>query len=135
MNVDLFLALGDPFPPFSHPSPFRSSAYLTPFPPYRDELSSLNAGWPRASPGPPSAITHMYTATVCVSGPCGCVLIVYFVRSPSRAPYRTPSVCAIRATYSDTPPVVPEPESITAQAAYTEALLPGSEPSLVLVHV
>jgi len=29
-------------------------------------------------------------------------------------------------TYPDSPPVVPYPESIAAQAAYTEALLPGS---------
>ena len=41
-----------------------------------------------------------------------------FLRSPSRAPYRTPSACAKRATYPDPPPVVLHPESIAAQAAY-----------------
>ena len=30
-----------------------------------------------------------------------CVLSVYFLRTPSRAPYRTPSACAKRTTYSD----------------------------------
>ena len=50
-----------------------------------------------------------------------------FLKSPSRAPDRTPSACAKRATYPDPPPVlVPHPESLAAQAAYTEALLPGS---------
>jgi hypothetical protein len=44
-----------------------------------------------------------------------------FFRTPSRAPYRTPPACAKRATYSDPPPVVPDPESIAAQAAYNEA--------------
>jgi hypothetical protein len=43
----------------------------------------------------------------------------FILRTPSRAPYRTPSACAKRATYSDPPPdVVPDPESITAQADY-----------------
>ena len=41
-----------------------------------------------------------------------------FLRTPSRAPYRTPSACANRAAYPDPPPVVPHPESIDAQAAY-----------------
>ena len=36
----------------------------------------------------------------------------------SRAPYRTPSACAKGATYSDTPPAVLHPESLTAQAGY-----------------
>ena len=49
---------------------------------------------------------------------CVCVLMVYFLRTPSRAPYRTPSACANRAAYPDPPPVVPHPESIDAQAAY-----------------
>ena len=40
-------------------------------------------------------------------GKLGCVLSVYFLRSPSRAPYRTPSACAKRATYPDPAPVVP----------------------------
>jgi hypothetical protein len=47
---------------------------------------------------------------VCV----GCL----FLRTPSRAPYRTPPACANRAAYPDPPPVVPDPESIDAQAAY-----------------
>ena len=38
----------------------------------------------------------------------------------------SPSACAKKATYSDPPPVVPDPESIAAQAAYAETLLPGS---------
>jgi hypothetical protein len=42
-------------------------------------------------------------------GKLGCVLSVYFLRSPSRAPYRTPSACAKRATYSDPPPRSPSP--------------------------
>ena len=37
---------------------------------------------------------------------------------PSRAPYRTPSACANRAAYPEPPPVVPDPESIDAQASY-----------------
>ena len=41
-----------------------------------------------------------------------------FLRSPSRAPYRTPPACANRAAYPDPPPVVPDPESIDAQASY-----------------
>ncbi len=51
---------------------------------------------------------------------CGhrCVLVVYFLRTPSRAPYRTPSACANRAAYPPPPPVVPDPESIDAQASY-----------------
>ena len=44
-----------------------------------------------------------------------CVLVVLFLRTPSRAPYRTPSACANRAAYPDPPPVVPHPESIDAQ--------------------
>ena len=47
-----------------------------------------------------------------------CVLVVYFLRTPSRVPYGTPSACANRAAYPDSPPVVPHPESIDAQAAY-----------------
>ena len=35
-----------------------------------------------------------------------CVLSFYFLRTPSRAPYKTPPACAKRATYSDPPPVV-----------------------------
>ena len=42
--------------------------------------------------------------SVCV----GCL----FLRTPSRAPYRTPPACANRAAYPDPPPVVPDPESI-----------------------
>ena len=32
------------------------------------------------------------------------------VRKRSRAPYRTPSACANRAAYPDSPPVAPHPE-------------------------
>ncbi len=46
------------------------------------------------------------------------MLVVYFLRTPSRAPYRTPPACANRAAYPDPPPVVPHPESIDSQAAY-----------------
>ncbi len=59
-----------------------------------------------------------------------------FCRTPSRAPYRTPPACAKRAAYSDPPPVVPDPESNAAQAAYTsntEALLPRWAPARVTV--
>ena len=52
-----------------------------------------------------------------------------FLRSTSRAPYRTPSACAKRATYPDPPPRSLLPESIAAQAAYAEALLPGLAPA------
>ena len=38
-----------------------------------------------------------------------------FLRTPSRAPYRTPPACANRAAYPDPPPVVPDPESIDSQ--------------------
>jgi hypothetical protein len=55
---------------------------------------------------------------------CVCVNC-YFLRSPSLAPYRTPPACAKRAADPDPPTVVPHPESIAAQAAYAEALLPG----------
>jgi hypothetical protein len=48
-----------------------------------------------------------------------CVLVVYFLRTQSRAPYRTPPACANRAAYPDPPPVVPHPESIDARAAYS----------------
>ncbi len=44
-----------------------------------------------------------------------------FLRTPSRAPYETPSAFK-RAAYPDPPSVVPHPESIAAQAAYTEDL-------------
>ena len=39
--------------------------------------------------------------------------------------------CAKRA-YPDPPPLVPHPESLAAQAAYAEALLPGSAPARVV---
>ena len=48
-----------------------------------------------------------------------------FLRSLSRAPYRTPSACAKRRPTRTPHPIVPHPESIAAQAAYAEALLPG----------
>ncbi len=47
--------------------------------------------------------------------------VFLFLRTPSRAPqlrYGTPSACANRAAYPDPTPVVPDPESIDAQAAY-----------------
>ena len=53
---------------------------------------------------------HASVCSVCV----GCL----FLRTPSRAPYRTPSACANRAAYPDPPPVVPDPESIDARASY-----------------
>jgi len=52
---------------------------------------------------------------------CVCVGCL-FLRTPSRAPYRTPSACANRAAYPDPPPGVPDPESIDAQAAYRRRL-------------
>jgi hypothetical protein len=49
-----------------------------------------------------TAVINAHTSTaVCVE----CL----FLRSPSRAPHRTPSACATRATYPDPPPVVPHP--------------------------
>jgi hypothetical protein len=60
-------------------------------------------------------------ATVCVE----CL----FLRTPIRAPYMTPSACAKRRPTRDPPPRSPPPrihQTIAAQAAYTEALLPGS---------
>ena len=48
---------------------------------------------------------------VCV----GCL----FLRTPSRAPYRTPPACANRVAYPDPPPVVPDPESIDVQVSYS----------------
>jgi hypothetical protein len=41
-----------------------------------------------------------------------------FGRSPGQAPYGTNSAFAKRAAYPDPPPVVPDPESLAAQAAY-----------------
>ncbi len=38
-----------------------------------------------------------------------------FLRTPNRAPYRTPSACANRTAYPDPPPVVPHPESIDSR--------------------
>ena len=55
---------------------------------------------------------HSTSAWLCVC--VGCL----FLRTPSRAPYRTPPACANRAAYPDPPPVVPHPESIDAQASY-----------------
>ena len=40
---------------------------------------------------------------------CVCVGCL-FLRTPSQAPYRTPSACAKRAAYPDPPPVVPLPD-------------------------
>jgi hypothetical protein len=50
--------------------------------------------------------------------------IIITVIGPS--PVRARSACAKRAAYPDPPPVVSHAESIAAQAAYTEALLPSS---------
>jgi hypothetical protein len=47
-----------------------------------------------------------------------CVLRIYFLRPPSRVPYRTPPAIAKMAAYPDPPPVVPVPESVDAQVAY-----------------
>jgi hypothetical protein len=52
----------------------------------------------------------------------------------SRAPSGTLPACAKRAAYSDPPPVVPHPESLAAQAAYNEALLPGAPARIVSRH-
>jgi hypothetical protein len=54
---------------------------------------------------------------------------LFKVTEPSSVPYRTPPACAKRAAYPDPPPVIPLPESIDAQAAYAEDLLPGSAPA------
>jgi hypothetical protein len=45
--------------------------------------------------------------------------------SRGQAPYGTKPACAKRAARTP-PPVVPHPKFLAAQAAYTEALLPGS---------
>ena len=51
--------------------------------------------------------------------PVWCVCVgCLFLRTPSRAPYRTPPACANRAAYPDPPPVVPHPESIDTRASY-----------------
>jgi hypothetical protein len=50
----------------------------------------------------------------------------FIFKSPCQAPYGANSACAKRAAYRDPPPVAPHPESLAAQVAYTEALLPGS---------
>jgi hypothetical protein len=65
-----------------------------------------------------STHTRPGTRSVCVE----CL----FLGSPSRAPCRTPPACAKRQAHPASPFVVLHPESIAAQAAYTEALLPGS---------
>ena len=54
----------------------------------------------------------------------------YFSKSPGQAPYGANSACAKRAAYPDPAPVVPHPESLAAQAAYTEALLVWLRPEL-----
>jgi hypothetical protein len=68
-------------------------------------------------PSFPHSLTHSLTHSS-YNVESVCVLIVLFLRSPSRAPCRTPSACAKRAAYPDPPPVVPDPKSIDAQAAY-----------------
>ena len=64
-----------------------------------------------SSPGLPQS--------VCV----GCL----FLRTPSRAPYRTPPACANRAAYPDPPPVVPTQNPSTPRRPTVDgtALLPG----------
>ena len=52
---------------------------------------------------------------------CVCSVFVFKVTEPS--PLRDSPACAKRAAYPDTPPVVPHPESLAAQA-FSEALLP-----------
>ena len=67
---------------------------------------------------PPLFVSRSLSAHCCA----GLVFVEsLFLGTPSRAPHRTHPACAKRATYSDHPPVVPHPESIAAQAAYTEA--------------
>ena len=56
------------------------------------------------------------------------MMMPFIVLTETKTKYRTPSACAKRAAYPAPPPVVPDPESIAAQAAYTEALLPRSAP-------
>ena len=55
-------------------------------------------------------------------GPCVCQ--VYSLKTPGSSPLRGQSACAKRAAYPP-PPVVRHPASLTAQAAYTEVLLPA----------
>ena len=45
---------------------------------------------------------------------------LFKVTEPSSVPYRTPPACAKMAANPDPPPVIPVPESIAAQAAYTD---------------
>ena len=53
-----------------------------------------------------------------------CVVIVYL--SVHRAEPLTGLPGVRQKAHPDPPPVVPHPESLAAQAAYAEALLPGS---------
>jgi len=65
--------------------------------------------------------------SVC-SIPRYCKLTITLSRPPivtEPSPLRGSPACAKRAAYPD-PVMIPDPESLTAQAAYTEALLPGS---------
>ena len=71
-------------------------------------------GQPRSGGDSTSVSGHGYLS-VCV----GCL----FLRTPSRAPYRTPPACAKRAAYPDPPPVVPHPE-VTVAAVHS-AVSPG----------
>ena len=70
-----------------------------------------------------------WTSSFKVYEVCAVCVECLFLRTPSRAPYRTPPSCANRAAYPDHPPVVPDPESIDSQADYrwrhsTPPLLP-----------
>ena len=81
---------------------------------------SLTWGWRvRARGGP-------------VAGGCVvCVLVVYFLRTPSRVPYGTPPACANRAAYPDPPPRSPPPRihrrpgGLPWTALMRPALMPG----------
>jgi hypothetical protein len=75
-------------------------------------------------PSAHSEVGHVRWMLGTIERRCGvCVeVLLVFLRTLSRAPYRTPPACAKRAAYPD-PPIVPHPESIADQAAYTETLI------------
>jgi hypothetical protein len=89
----------------------------------------MGFGLTHSAPGPYGVVIptvfryHIFISErICVE----CLTLFIFQKMNSRAPYT--SACAKRGAYSDPPPVVPDPKSIAAQAAYTlaEALLPRS---------
>ena len=59
------------------------------------------------------------------------MLSVHFFKVTEPSPLQDSS-CAKRAAYPEPTAVVPLPESIAAQAAYAEALLPGSAPARIV---